>query len=98
LGKEQKYKVNLWPKYPPQVEDITLEIPEKTYVGDVISQMTKQQPQVTRVELIDVFQRNYTFNIEYQDENKTLTDSEVKAIRTKILSSLKLKFGITIKE
>jgi len=84
-------------KYPPQVEDLTLVIPEKTYVGDVISQITDHQPLVTKVELVDIYQNSFTFNIEYQDKNKTLTDREVEETRSKILSSLKSKFGITIK-
>lgn len=84
-------------KYPPQVEDITLELPEKTFVGDVIEHVYSISNIVYRVKLTDIYDANYTFNIQYLDENKTLTDKEVEAIRTKILSSLKTKFGINIK-
>lgn len=85
-------------KFPPQVEDITLQIPEKTYISNVISQITSHQPLVTGIELTDIYQNNYTFNIEYQHPEKTLTDKEVDDIRTKILQSIKVKFGITVKE
>ncbi|HCR35746.1 phenylalanine--tRNA ligase subunit beta [Candidatus Woesebacteria bacterium GWC2_33_12] len=84
-------------KYPPQVEDLTLVIPEKTYVGEVMKFISDFDIRISNLELIDIYQNNYTFNIEYQDENKTLTDKEVKEIRNKILSELKSKFGITIK-
>lgn len=90
----RKYKeVN---KYPPQVEDITLELPEKTLVGDVIAEIYKINKLVTSVKLTDIYESNYTFNIEYQSENHTLTDKEVEEIRNKISSSLKTKFGAKI--
>lgn len=85
-------------KYPPQVEDLTLQLPKKTYVGNVIEFVYSISNIVYKVELTDIYDTNFTFNIQYQDENKTLTDKEVESIRTKILSSLKSKFGITIKE
>ena len=80
------------------MEDLTLVIPEKTYIGDVIEAIYSISNIVYRVELTDIYDANYTFNIQYQDENKTLTDKEVEEIRNKILSNLKLKFGINIKE
>ncbi len=90
----RKYKaVN---KYPPQVEDITLTLPEKTYLGEVIETIYDISNLVNRVELTDIYNANYTFNIEYQSEDHTLTDKEVEEIRNKILSSLKTKFGISL--
>lgn len=87
----RKYKeIN---KYPPQVEDITLELPEKTLVGEVIDEIKKTNKLVTSATLSDIYESNYTFNIEYQSEDHTLTDKEVEEIRSKILSSLKTKFG-----
>lgn len=98
LEKEEKYNVSLWPKYPPQVEDLTLIIPEKTYVGEVIDTINSVNQLISKSELVSIYENNYTFNIEYQDLNKTLTDKEVEKIRTKILANLKSKFGITVKE
>lgn len=92
---ERKYKeVN---KYPPQIEDLTLIIPEKTYIGEVITAINSVSQLINNSELVNIYKNNYTFNIEYQAKDHTLTDSEVKEIRDKILSSLKTKFGITIK-
>ena len=98
LGKNDKYKVSLWPSYPPQIEDMTLQIPEKTYVGEVIQSIKSINNLITKIELSNIFENNFTFNIEYQHPDKTLTDSEVKEIRNKILTKLKEKFGISIKE
>lgn len=92
----RKYKeVN---KYPPQVEDITLELPEKTFVGDVIAEIKKTNKLITSVTLTYIFESKHTFNIEYQSEDHTLTDKEVEEIRNKIISSLKSKFGATTKD
>lgn len=85
-------------KYPPQVEDITLLMPEKTYVGEVIETVYNISNIVYRVELTDTYKNNYTFNIQYQAEDHTLTNEEVEKIRTKILSALKSRFGISIKD
>lgn len=78
-------------KYPAQIEDLTLVIPDKTLIGEVMNHIKNS-------ELVDIFENNYTFNIKYQSESHTLTNSEVEDLRNKILSNLKTKFGITIKE
>lgn len=83
-------------KYPPQVEDLTLKVPEKTYIGDVIKSIENTSSLISKVLLKDIYKNNYTFNIEYLDFEKTLTDSEVIKIREKILTSLKSKFGISL--
>lgn len=97
LGMEKKYQVNLWPKYPPQVEDLTLVIPEKTYIGEVVNSVKSVSQLISKSELTDIYENNFTFNIQYQSNDHTLTDKEVEEIRNKILSSLKSKFGIVIK-
>lgn len=92
----RKYKE--FSKFPPQVEDITMSIPAKTLIGEVIHSIKSSNNYISKVELTDIFENNYTFNIEYQNPEKTLTDSEVKVIREKVISSVKSKFGITVKE
>ncbi len=98
LNDVEKYQVKLWPKYPPQIEDVTLAFPEKTYIGDVVNLMSDIEPRVSSVKLKDTYKDSYTFRIEYQDPNKTLNDREVEEVRTKILSKVKEKFGGQIKE
>lgn len=97
LGKEKKYLTKLWPKYPPQIEDITLTFPPKTQIGDVIKLFTDHSSLITNIELRDIYKDNYTFRIWYQDPNKNLTDKEVGKIRKKIIQSIKLKFGGVMK-
>lgn len=90
----RKYKeIN---KYPPQVEDITFTVPEKTFVGDLISEIKKSNKLITKVMLTDIYENKYTFNLEYQSEDHTLTDKEVEEIRNQVVSNSKSKFGVTI--
>jgi phenylalanyl-tRNA synthetase beta chain len=96
LGEEKRYGTTLWPKYPPQIEDITLNFPPKTLLGEVIKIFTSHS-QVVRCELTGVYNDSSTFRIWYQDPDKTLTDKEVENVRSKILSTLKEKFGGQIK-
>jgi phenylalanyl-tRNA synthetase beta subunit len=96
LGKSSSIKAKLWPKYPPQIEDVSLIFPDKTYIGEVKG-LIKKQNDISDVELKDTFKDSYTFRIWYQNPNKTLTDQEVKSIREKMLKEIKEKFGATEK-
>lgn len=84
------------PKYPSQVEDITLLIPERTPIGQIV-EVIKNEMQVVDAQLSDIYENAYTFTITYQDPEKTLTDGEVEAVRVRILDELKKKFGVKVK-
>lgn len=98
LGQERAYKVALWPKYPPQIEDHTFIFPSKTKIGDVQNSIYSISKLINRVELVNTYENSYTFRIWYQDPKKTLTDAEVEKVRKQILASIKSKFGGTVKE
>jgi len=93
LGKEKKRMARLWPKYPPQIEDITLSFPEKTKIGEVIAQIKNTDKLIDSIELKDTYKDSFTFRIWYRDANKNLRGKEVEEIRKKIIQSIKLKFG-----
>jgi phenylalanyl-tRNA synthetase beta chain len=86
------------PKYPPQVEDITLVVEPETKVGEIIKFTLTSSDNITAVDLATIYENTITLRVEYQDQEKTLTDAEVSEIRTKLLEDLKEKFGATIKE
>lgn len=90
-------KVKLWPKFPPQIEDITFSVPERTYIGEVIKE-TKKIKYITHVSVFDSYKNYLTLRIWYQKSDKTLNDSEVKAIRTKLIKVLERKFGLLVKD
>ena len=85
------------PKYPAQIEDITLTLPERTRVGNIVSSILTASKLVKSVELTDIFKDAYTFRVWYQHPGKTLTDKEVEEIRNKLLKEVKKKFGATQK-
>jgi len=81
------------PKFPPQIEDITLIIKGKTEVGKVINEI-KMTKFVDDVTMLGTYQNTITLRINYSDVNKTLTDKEVAEIRKSILGTLSKKFGV----
>lgn len=83
--------------YPPQIEDLTLMIPDWIKVSDVAATIEKASAQVSEVELIDQYQKSHTFRIRYQDPKKTLSDIDIKTIHDKILSTLRKKFEVSEK-
>ncbi|KKR30684.1 phenylalanine--tRNA ligase subunit beta [Candidatus Woesebacteria bacterium RIFCSPHIGHO2_01_FULL_39_32] len=93
---EDKYFQEI-PQYPPQIEDLTLAIPARTKIGDVLKTIKSVDKKVSSVELKDVYKDFYTIGVRYQDRNKTLNNKEVEEIRSEVLSSLKKKFGISLK-
>ncbi len=94
LSKEKMFSPIM--KYPSQIEDLTLVIPEKTKIGDMIIEIQKQE-NVEKVELRDIYENAYTFRIWYQSDKKTLENKEVEKIREKIIAVVNKKFGATVK-
>ncbi len=86
------------PKYPPQVEDISLIVPGGVYMSNVIEEIYKSDTQISSIKLIDIYNDSKTLRITYQNPDKTLTNPEVAKIRNAALSRLKQKFGAKIKE
>ncbi len=85
------------PKYPPQVEDLTLIVQPRTLIGEVIEKIKSSDPHITSVELVDTYENTRTLRIQYQDSEKTLTDQDVKEIREKVTKSIQ-KLGAAVKE
>ena len=85
------------PKFPPQIEDITLVLPERTRVGEVLATIKKSDQLISNVALTDIFKNAFTFRIHYQDPTKTLTDAEITQIRKRILVKLQGAFGANLK-
>jgi phenylalanyl-tRNA synthetase beta chain len=85
------------PKYPPQIEDVTLTLPERTRVGEVLETIKTSNKLISYVELTDIFKNSYTFRVHYEHPTKTLKDDEVETIREGLLKNIKGKFGGIVK-
>lgn len=75
-------------KYPPIVEDLTVEISEEISTGEIIEIIKKQSPLIRRVTLLDKYKNRRTFHIIYQSDEKSLTTEDIAEIRKKITASL----------
>ncbi|MFC1625443.1 phenylalanine--tRNA ligase subunit beta [Patescibacteria group bacterium] len=84
------------PKYPPQIEDITLSFPAKTRIGDVLEEININSENIT-ASLANIYKGAYTFNVRFLHPTKTLTNKDVEKIRNKMLQSIKSKFGALLK-
>jgi len=84
-------------KFPSQIEDITFVLPEKTRIGNVISQISQCSREIVSVELKEIYENSFTFRIEYQSMEKTLQNKDVDKIRNKIISAIEKKFGGKVK-
>ncbi len=85
------------PKYPSQVEDISLVLKSRTLLGEIIKSMETADQQISSVRLVDTFEDTKTLRVTYQSLSKTLTDKEVEKIRKKVLDRMKKKFGARLK-
>jgi phenylalanyl-tRNA synthetase beta chain len=84
------------PKYPPQIEDVTLTFPEGIKVGQ-IAKVIESTPFVKGYDLQGIYEGNFTFRIYYQNPDGNLTDEEVDKIRNGFLKEIRDKFGGVIK-
>jgi len=84
-------------KYPAQIEDLSLVIPKGVGIGKLISSIKSVSRLISNVELVDTYKDSYTFRVWYQNPRKTLTDKDVKNIRSKILKRIKVLFGVKYK-
>ncbi|RLC32626.1 phenylalanine--tRNA ligase subunit beta [Candidatus Woesebacteria bacterium] len=85
------------PKYPAQIEDMTLILPPKTRVGDIVISIKSSHKNLAKAELVSVYKNTHTFRFWYQHPDKTLNNKDVEIIRKKVVSNLKEKFGARIK-
>ena len=94
INLSKKYKPI--PKYPPIIEDLTIEVPEKITARDITEEIKKQSPLIESVTFQSIFRNNRTFHIVYQSKQGNLTTKEVARIREKIIEVLKQKFKAKI--
>ncbi|OGM25180.1 phenylalanine--tRNA ligase subunit beta [Candidatus Woesebacteria bacterium RIFCSPHIGHO2_02_FULL_38_9] len=95
LAKKKVFKQ--LPKYPPQIEDLTLIFSKETKIGEVVNALKNVDKLISNVELKDIYEDSYTFRVYYQHSEKTLDDREVEELRKKLLEKIKKEFSGKIK-
>lgn len=77
-------------------EDITLTLPERTLVGEVIETLANSHELLTRVELKDKYKQNYTFAITYLHPENTLSTLDVEPARKALVDAAVAAHGATL--
>ncbi len=73
------------PKTMPIIEDLTFTLPSIVAIGKVMDDIKHIDPLITKVELKDVYQQNYTFTINFHDLKKNLSVTDIEPTRKKIV-------------
>ena len=81
------------PKHPPIVEDLTFVLTGKTYIGEVIEEITNTSLLVESVGLKERYQQNFSFTITYRHPKRSLKDEDIAPVRKKITKHLKKHFN-----
>ncbi len=84
------------PKYPPVIEDLTLEIDPKIKYVNIVNVIESQSKLVNKVDLVSEYQNRKTFRITYLSRDRNLTNEEIEPLREKITSALKKTLGANI--
>lgn len=90
------------PKYPAMKRDLSLVVPEKITVEEIIQEIKKTAQELLKTaELFDLYQgqnipeacRSLSFSLTYQHPDRTLTESEVNTLNEAVITQLETKFS-----
>lgn len=85
------HKVKSLIQHAPIIEDITFS--STTPINTLIKNIRKFSPQIQKVTYLNSYQDKHTFNIIFNDPQKSLTQKEVNSIKKKLLQKLTIKKG-----
>ena len=89
--------------YPLAIRDLSLTI-DKNVLSNQISDIIKQNPLVTDLNVIDVYsdlepgKKSITFRITYQSFNETLNNEKIDESQNKILNKLNKQLNIELRK
>ena len=83
------------PRFPPIIEDLTIEIDPKIKYSNIVDAIKSQSKFINKVELLDEYQNKKTFRITYLSYERNLTSEDIEPIREEITSALKKSFKAT---
>ncbi len=89
------------PKFPPVFRDLACVFPAGVPVGDVLALVRESAPEIEEAVVFDVFTsekigkglKSVGIRMKLQPSDKTLTDSDVHSIHTKVVDLLENRFG-----
>jgi len=75
-------------KYPAVIQDVTVKLPEGTYLGPVIKRIYDYNGLIKKVQYVGVYEGAYTFRIYFQADDRNLSDDDVNEIREGLIQDL----------
>ena len=89
------------PKFPPVFRDYACVVPSVAAVGDILAMVRELSLEIESATVFDVFtsekigegKKSIAFRVKLQPADRTLTESEVNSIHTKVLNLLDNRFG-----
>lgn len=75
--------------YPPIIEDISIKLPAKTYLGPIINSIYKISSLIRKIELADKFKDTVTLRLTFQSDEKNLTNEEIDTIKKHLSQTVK---------
>lgn len=93
------YKYKPLSKYPSVERDLSIILPNSVSWSEVESEIVKQSPLITNLEVFDVYPEkgSVAFSLMFQDQTKTLTTEEVNSYMAKVVKILQDKFKAIIR-
>ncbi len=85
------------PKFPAQIEDITINIVKGTHISNVVDSLVKVDERIDNIEYVGSYKGNHTLRVYYQDPQKTLNNKDVDKVRNKLITKI-ISMGLSIKE
>lgn len=103
-GEEEKYQP--LPRFPSVKRDLSIVIREDIPAEDVREYIIKKAEHVEKVKFFDFYQgahvpsghKSISFSLIFRHPERTLTDDEVNAIQSRIISSLEDKWGASLRK
>ncbi|MBU1472651.1 phenylalanine--tRNA ligase subunit beta [Patescibacteria group bacterium] len=84
-------------KYPESYEDLAFIVPPGTHIWPMIQVLSKVDPLIKHISLMDSFNQTRTLHIIYHDPRKNLTDDDIRPVREKLLKVAAEKFQSVLK-
>lgn len=103
LEKLEKYsnvkkRFSAYSNYPPVIRDLSFSVSSDVKAGDLIQRIWKSPVKglLQKVELYDVYnfggdntdKLSYTFELEFQADDRTLTNDEINSLQEEIINNL----------
>lgn len=73
-------------------EDLTFTLNQTVAVGTLIDTLAQVDQRIKKIELVNIYQNNFTFSLLYQDPSSNLSNETVEPIRQKIVKMAKDEF------